>query len=103
MKLQEDEYQFDDWQSYFNFELLKSIKEQLDAAGLPAEQIQELATSIGFSVSCLIDASAEFAIEGKTITPYLTFSVEDGVLVHQGSPSNLHDYVHGNADDLFGE
>ena len=102
MKLQADEAQFDDWQSYFSYELLKSIKDQLDAAGLPAEQVQELTTSIGFSVSCLVDASTEFSIEGKTITPYLTFSAKDGVLVHQGSPSHLHEYVYGNADELFG-
>lgn len=103
MKLLADEDQFDNWQSYFSYELLKSIKEQLDAAGVPAEQTQELTTSIGFSVSCLLDASADFTIEGKTIKPYLTFSAEDGVLVHQGSPSHLHECVYGNADELFGE
>ena len=101
MKLQKDEDQFDNWQACFSFELLKSIKEQLNAAGLPAKQVRDLTESIGFDVSCLIDGSAEFSIEGKTITPVLTFSAQDGVLVHQGSPSNLHDYTYGNADELF--
>jgi len=101
MKLEEDYGKFDPWQAHFSFDLLQTIKDCLDKAGLPAEQVQELTTAIGFHVSCLIDGAAEFSVGGQVIVPYLTFSVEDGVLVHQGSPSDLHDYAHGNAGELF--
>lgn len=108
MKLQQDEDRFDEWQAYFSYELLQVIKDGLERATLPPEQVRELTTRIGFDLACLIDASAPFAVEGMTITPVLTFSatgsdLDDGaVLLHQGSPSSLHEYVHGNADELFG-
>lgn len=109
MKLQQDEDRYDEWQAYFSYELLRVIKEGLEQAALPAEQVRELTTRIGFDLACLIDASAPFAVEGQAITPVLTFSadadVDDGqsVLLHQGAPSDLHEYVHGNADELFGD
>ena len=109
MKLQQDQDQFDEWQAYFSYELLRVLKEGLEHAGLAPEQVRELTTRIGFNLSCLIDASAPFAVEGTPVTPVLTFSAVadmDGgqaVLLHQGSPSSLHEYVHGNADELFGD
>ena len=101
MQLKEDADQFDDWQAYFSFELLRTIKDQLLEAGLADNQVRELTTNIGFHVSCLLDASAKFSVDGAEITPVLTFSPDQDLLVHQGSPSTLHEYVHGNADELF--
>lgn len=103
MKLQQDENQFDEWQAYFSYELLRVIKQHLEQAALPPQQVRELTTAIGFDLACLIDASAPFEVEGTTITPVLTFSAEPELLLHQGAPSDLHEYVHGNADELFGD
>ncbi len=101
MQLKEDSDQFDEWQAYFSYELLRTIKDQLSGAGLSDDQVREFTTKIGFHVSCLLDASATFSVDGKEITPVLTFSPDQEFLVHQGSPSSLHEYVHGNADELF--
>lgn len=103
MQLNKDPDQFDAWQAYFNHELLRTIKNQLTSAGLTGTQIRKLTTDIGFHVCCLLDASAPFSVEGESITPMLTFSIDQEVLVHQGAPSSLHEYTHGNADELFNE
>jgi hypothetical protein len=103
MQLREDLDVYDNWQSYFSYELLSVIRECLEKERLTKEQIKELTTSIGFQVSALLDASAPFSVEGKEVKPILTFSPEDEVLIHQGGPSHLHEYTHGNADQLFEE
>ncbi|MDR2012054.1 MAG: hypothetical protein LBQ20_03215 [Rhodanobacter sp.] len=107
MKLKEDIDTFDNWQSYFSYEILRTIKdaikEELGDTSLSEEQIKELTASIGFNVSCLLDASATFSVDGTQITPVLTFTTDRELLVHQGGPTNLHEYVYGSADELFGE
>jgi hypothetical protein len=103
MQLKEDPDQFDKWQAYFSYEVLRTIKEKLLDAKLSDAQVRELTTKIGFHLSCLLDGSATFMVDGEKLTPVLTFSPGDDLLVHQGSPSSLHEYVHGNADELFEE
>jgi len=103
VKLKEDIDTFDNWQSYFSYEVLRRIKDGLSNTPLSEAQVQELTTSIGFHLSCLLDASATFSVDGAEITPVLTFTTDGESLVHQGGPSNLHEYVYGNADELFGE
>lgn len=101
MQLKEDSDQFDEWQAHFSYELLRTIKDQLSGTGLSDHQVRGLTTRIAFHVSCLFDASTTFSVAGKEITPVLTFSIDQESLVHQGSASSLHEYVHGNADELF--
>jgi hypothetical protein len=101
MELKEDPDSFDEWQSYFSYEILRIIKDKLSEAALPRDQVRDLSESIGFSLSTLLDGSSTFSVDGTVLTPMLTFSKDDGVLVHQGSPSDLHEYVFGNLDELF--
>lgn len=101
MQLIERPDQYDGWQAYFSYEILRTIRDELVRATLPPERIRELTATIGFAVTCLLDSSTTFVVEGEAVTPVLTFSNDGEVLVHQGGPSNLHDYAFGNADLLF--
>ena len=103
MELREDADTYDGWQAWFSFELLRTIRDELDRAGVPPSHLKTVTEQVGFAVSTLLDASAPFVVDGAVITPVLTFAEGDTeVLVHQGGPSSLHDYAFGNAGELFG-
>lgn len=102
MELREDGDTFDGWQAWFSFELLRTIRDELDRAGVPNSHLRGVTESVGFAVSTLLDASSPFVVDGEVITPVLTFAAGDSeVLLHQGGPSSLHDYTFGNAAELF--
>jgi hypothetical protein len=102
MELHEDADTYDGWQAWFSLELLRTIRDELDRAGVPPSHLRSVTTRVGFAVSTLLDASTPFVVDGAVVTPVLTFSAADSdVLVHQGGPSSLHDYAFGNTSELF--
>ncbi|SES84366.1 hypothetical protein [Thorsellia anophelis] len=101
MKLKNDNDTYDEFQNHFAYDLLQIIRQELEQSSLNQMQIRELTTNIGFNIACLLDASIEFSVQGQAITPILTFSTDNETLLHQDSPSSMHEYIHGNIDELF--
>jgi len=103
MELHEDADTFDGWQAWFSYALLRTMRDELDRAGVPPTHLRRVTERVGFAVSTLLDASTPFVVDGAVVTPVLTFAAADSeVLVHQGGPSNLHEYTFGNSAELFG-
>ncbi len=57
---------------------------------------------IAFSVCPLIDSSAGFEADGKEYSSYLAFSDDDDSMFYPGGNSNLHEYVFGVLEGVFG-
>ncbi len=88
------------------YALIRFIKEDLEAAGLPREQVRKLTTGIAFRVASILDDTQIMyqRSTGKRILPVVMFSGDGDyqkLLTHGGVHSSMHDYVHGIVDQAF--
>ena len=105
MKLTSDRGKFDGLQMYLTGQIVETVYEALGGAGIPKRKRQELATRVAFNVCAAIDGSLIMKHKGKDVVPILTFAADkkQSTLIYNDGPSDMHEYVHGAADDVFGK
>ena len=101
VKAKYDPDTFDDLQAFLTGEIVKTVYEAFDGAGLPKRKRQELTTRIAFNVCAAIDGSLVMKRRRKDVSPVLTFAADESTLIYGGGSSDMHEYLHGVADELF--
>lgn len=104
MKITINSDRFDELQLRILEELIGSIRDALEEAGITdAQALREATGSIAFSVAAIIDGSRIMELDGEPVTPVLTFAKEvDGTdLVGAEGGSWMHEYVFGTVDEVF--
>ena len=103
VSIRRDFAQFDECQLGFVDSICKSIKVELENAGVDPELQMELTTQIAFSVCCIIDGSTQIERAGEPIRPCLTFAVNEEYteLLSSGGATSCHEYAVGFSEDLF--
>lgn len=98
-----DEIRFDEQQLFLMGEIVRTIRSELQQAGVEEEKLADVTSDIAFSIATMIDGSRVMNLEGRPLTPFLTFA-EDSErtrLVARDGGSFMHEYVHGIVDDVF--
>jgi hypothetical protein len=101
MELIHDVQKFEELQQIFIREIIEQIRLKLLEAGFTGNKLEELTTRIAFSVASTIDDNAVIESEGVEAHPYLTFSGEEGQLIHCGENSFAHEFVASVAGKVF--
>ena len=103
MEITQNESEFDKRQLHLIREIIRSIKNDLENAHVPAEQLQDLTSNIAFSIAAIIDGSRVMRADGRSLIPMLTFADDDQrtKLVARPGGSFMHEYVDGTVDDVF--
>ena len=85
---------FDSKQQALTDAILRAIRSELERVDAPAELVEELTGSIGFAVTAILDDSRSVEVDGKPLSPVLTFLVGDDELEFAGGNSWMHEYVY---------
>ena len=101
MELKFDTEQFDKCQAILINEIALQIKIKLLEAGMEGEKLEENVAKITFSIANIIDDMAAIESDGFEVRPYLTFRVDDDVLIHCGENSCTNEFVYKTLDKLF--
>lgn len=94
MQLNLDPEAFEEQQFLLVRELVQSIRVKLQEAGLSGTALDDLTTSIAFSVASTLDDTAAVEIDGVEVHPYLTFRTGDEELIHCGENAYTHEFVY---------
>jgi len=84
---------FDERQSILVHELVNIIQVKLIEAGVESDKIEELTTSLAFSITSLFDGISGVESDGIEVHPFLAFQ-DDDELVHCGENSNMHELIY---------
>jgi hypothetical protein len=101
MDLKFDTEQFDKCQAILIHEIAQQIKIKLLEAGMEGEKLEENVAKITFSIANIIDDMAAIESDGIEVRPYLTFRVDDDVLIHCGENSCTNEFVYKTLNQLF--
>ena len=93
----------DERQQLLTEEILRAIKGELEAMEAPEEIIEQLTGRIAFAVTCLIDGVASVKVEGRELSPILTFKLDGDQLLFAGGNSWMHEYVFRILPKLFAQ
>lgn len=102
MDLKFDVDKFDKFQAILINEIAQQIKIKLLEAGMEGEALEENVARITFSIANIIDDMAAIESDGVEVRPYLTFRVDDDVLIHCGENSSTNEFVYKTLNKLFG-
>jgi hypothetical protein len=102
MELKFDTEQFDKCQAILIDQIAQQVKIKLLEAGMDGEQLEENVAKITFSIANIIDDMAAIESDGFEVRPYLTFRVDDDVLIHCGENSCTNEFVYKTLNKLFG-
>lgn len=102
MNLIEDDEQFDAMQEALLRELARAVRLGLGETGIDPEQAFEATEKIVFKIAALIDGSAQVMLDGKKITPFLTFKSGADCLISEGGAS-MHEMVFNVALEVCGD
>jgi len=90
-------------------EIARTIKDALHEAGIKQEKIPELTENITFSIAAIVDGSRVMELEGKPVSPVLTFaadeegtelvSAEGGSWMHEYAISAVYQLLHEDEED----
>lgn len=94
MQLNLDSVRFDEQQMLLVRELVQSIRVKLREAGITGNKLEDLTTSIAFSVASTIDDTSAIEVDGTEVHPYLTFRTSEDELTHCGENSYTHEFVY---------
>lgn len=104
MKIELNPYRFDELQIKILEEIIISIKEGLQAAGVADEKnLYDSTAEIAFSIATIIDGSSIMELDSKPVVPFLAFAKEynsDELVAAEGG-SWMHEYVFGMVDEMF--
>jgi hypothetical protein len=85
---------FDSKQQVLAEAILRAIRSELEKVDAPPEMVEQLTGSIGFAVTAILDDSRSIEIEGKALSPVITFLVGSNELEFGGGNSWMHEYVY---------
>ncbi|MBD2189442.1 hypothetical protein [Pseudanabaena mucicola] len=104
MKIELNPYRFDELQLKILEEIMISIKEGLQIAGVvDKKNLYDSTAEIAFSIATIIDGSRIMELDGKPVVPFLAFAKEqssDELVAAEGG-SWMHEYVFGLVDEIF--
>ncbi|MDO8286011.1 MAG: hypothetical protein Q7T69_13460 [Rhodoferax sp.] len=83
--------------------ILRAIRSELESVDAPPELVKQLTGSIGFSVTAILDDSRSIEVEGKALSPVITFLVGNDELEFGGGNSWMHEYVYRLLPAVFAE
>lgn len=93
--------EFDGYQQALTRLIVLAVKQELEQAQAPSDRIRELTENIAFAVTSLIDDTAGMEVDGKPVSPLLTFLNEDQDLEFANGNSWMHEYVYAQVDRVF--
>ena len=93
--------QFEKCQDILVDEIVKAVMVKLIESGIEGAQMRELTASIAFSVTSIIDDTAQLQSDDGPVRPYLAFQTEDEQLVHCGENSYMHESVYDILKRMF--
>ncbi len=103
MELVLDSSSFAEQQEILIGEIILSIKDTLEEAGVTGDAAREATVKLAFKIACDLDATAGIEFDGVEVNPFVTFIGENDKLIHCGGNSYMHEYVDGIANAVFGE
>jgi hypothetical protein len=102
---EEGDADYEEYQALLMEEIVRSVRQRLEAAGLRGKQLRELAAHIAFDVGALIDGSQVVSTDDDHLVPVLGFAegrMRDQLLLsHSGGGSSLHGFVAGIVRNEF--
>ena len=69
----------------------------------PPEMVEQLTGSIGFAVTAILDDSRSVEVDGKALSPVITFLLGNDELEFGGGNSWMHEYVYNLLPTVFPE
>jgi hypothetical protein len=85
---------FDVFQRALTFEVIRAIKSELERIGTSDVLAEQLTGRLAFAVTSIFDDVAGFQLEGRPVSPMLTFRTDDQTLEVAGGNSRMHEYVY---------
>lgn len=101
MNLNLEPQTFEKYQDTLVDEIVKTVMVKLIEGGLEGAKMRELTASIAFSISSIIDDTAQLQADGEPVRPFLTFRSGDDQLLHCGENSYMHESVYDILKRMF--
>jgi len=103
---EEGDGDYERYQALLLQELVGSIRQRLEEAGIKGKRLREVVEGIASDVGAIIDGSQVVSSEDDHLIPILGFAegrMRDQLLLpHSGGGSSLHEFVPGTVDEVFG-
>jgi len=103
---EEGDGDYEHYQCLLLQELVGSVRQRLEEAGIKGKRLRELVEGIAFDVGAIIDGSQVVSADEEHLVPMLGFAegrMRDQLLLsHTGGASSLHEFVPGAVDVEFG-
>lgn len=102
---EEGDGDYERYQALLLQELVGSVRQRLEAAGIKGKRLKDLVASIAFDVGAIIDGSQVVSADDEHLVPLLGFAegrMRDQLLLsHSGGGSSLHEFVPGTVGAEF--
>ncbi|MGB0712695.1 MAG: hypothetical protein ACPGUC_03960 [Gammaproteobacteria bacterium] len=93
MELKLDTDQFEDLQTAFIEEIVRTISVKLQEGGMQGQAMEEMTANIAFSIASIIDDTSMIEVDGTSVKPYLGFRDDDDNIVHCGENAYTYEFV----------
>ncbi|MGB0722663.1 MAG: hypothetical protein ACPGU7_09730 [Gammaproteobacteria bacterium] len=93
MELKLDTEQFEDLQTAFIEEIVRTISLKLQEGGMSGQAMEEMTASLAFSIASIIDDTSMIESDGTAVKPYLAFRDGDETLVHCGENAYTYEFI----------
>lgn len=94
---------FDSKQQALAEAILRAIRSELEGVDAPPELVEQLTGNIGFAVTAILDDSRSIEVEGKALSPVVTFLINNDELEFGGGNSWMHEYVYKLLPTVFAD
>ncbi len=102
---EEGDGDYEQFQALLLQELVSSIRQRLEEAGIKGKRLRDVVESIAFDVGAIFDGSQVVSSEEDHLVPILGFAegrMRDQLLLsHSGGGSSLHEFVPGAVEEEF--
>ncbi len=96
---EEGDGDYEHYQTLLLQELVGSVRQRLEEAGIKGKRLRDLVEGIAFDVGAIIDGSQVVSADEEHLVPMLGFAegrMRDQLLLsHGGGGSSLHEFVPG--------
>ena len=103
---EEGDGDYERYQELLLQELVGSVRQRLEEAGIKGKRLRDLVEGIAFDVGALIDGSHVVSGDEEHLVPMLGFAegrMRDQLLLsHSGGATSLHEFVPGAIELEFG-
>jgi len=102
---EEGDGDYERYQALLLHELVGSVRQRLEEAGIKGRRLKDLVEGIAFDVGAVIDGSQVVSADDEHLVPMLGFAegrMRDQLLLsHSGGGSSLHEFVPGTVAAEF--